>query len=248
MKIIQLTDLHLPAKGEDTMGIDVYQNFLNVLDAVQEEQPDHIVITGDLCLSAGNKSVYTAIKFQLDKLDVPYSIISGNHDDPLMLVEVFQTEHLLVGEELFYKRVLGGRKVLFLETSNGYMSEAQLNWLERELRQMRDSILIFMHHPPLLAGVPHMDSHYPLQNRDELISVLCNTPLPVMIFCGHYHVDKTLCHKNLTVQITPSTYFQIDWRMPAFAIDHYSPAYRVIELRPDHTISSSLVYIKGAKL
>lgn len=248
MKIIQLTDLHIPVKGEDTMGIDVYQNFLNVLEAVEAEMPDHIVITGDLCLSSGNESIYKAIKFQLDKLEIPYSIISGNHDDTLLLSEVFQMEHLLVGEELFYKRILNGQKALFLETSAGYISETQLAWVERELRQMRDNVLIFMHHPPLLAGVPHMDQHYPLENGHELIKLLSNSQLPTVIFCGHYHVDKTLCYRNITVQITPSTYFQIDWRQPAFAIDHYSPAYRIIDLRADHAVSTSLIYIKGVKL
>ncbi len=243
MKIIQLTDIHLPEGGEDTMGIDIRANFNAVLTAIEEERPDHLVLTGDLCFHAGSRRVYEVTKLKLDKLDISYSLLSGNHDDPEVLADVFNIGHLLVGEELFYKRKLGHRTALFLETSRGYVSDRQLAWLDQELSHLRGPALVFMHHPPLTAGVPHMDNKYALQNMEEVQQLFFTHPALVTVFCGHYHVEKTLCLNNLVVHITPSVYFQIDWRVASFRIDHARPAYRVIELVKDGGLRSSVVYV-----
>ena len=243
MKIIQLTDIHLPEGGEDTMGIDIPANFSKVLEAIEREGPDHLVLTGDLCYHAGSRKVYEVIKLKLDIMGIPYSLLSGNHDDPEVLADVFNIEHLLVGEELFYKRKLGGKTALFLETSRGFVSDEQLAWLDKELSQLRGTALIFMHHPPLMAGVPHMDNNYALQNMEEVQQLLFSYPKMVNVFCGHYHVDKILCLNNLVVHITPSVYFQIDWRVPGFRIDHKRPAYRIIELLKGGGLRSSVVYV-----
>ncbi len=243
MRIIQLTDIHLPEGGEDTMGIDIRSNFKSVLSAIENEQPDHVVVTGDLCFHKGSRKIYEVIKMKLDKLDLPYSLICGNHDNPETLASVFNIEHLLVGEELFYKRKLGNKTALFLETSRGFVSDQQLSWLDKELSQLKGTALIFMHHPPLLAGVPHMDNQYALQNMVEVQQLLFSYPTMITIFCGHYHVEKTLCLNNLVVHISPSVFFQIDWRVSSFRIDHAKPAYRVIELLKDGSVRSTVVYL-----
>lgn len=244
MKIIQLTDIHLPEGGEDTMGIDIRANFRAVLEAIEQEAPDHLVVTGDLCYQAGSRKIYEVIKLKLDKLGFPYSLLIGNHDEPEMLAEVFNIEHLLVGEELFYKQQLGSKTALFLETSRGYVSDAQLAWLDKELSQQWGLVLVFMQHPPLMAGVPHMDNKYALQNMKEVQQLLFSYPNRVTVFCGHFHVEKTLCLNNLVVHITPSIYFQIDWRVASFRVDHSRPAYQVIELVKGGGLRSSVVYVQ----
>lgn len=243
MKIIQLTDIHLPEGGEDTKGIDIRANFKAVMDAIEQEQPDHLVLTGDLCYQAASRKIYEVIKLKLDSLDIPYSLLSGNHDDPEMLADVFKIGHLLVGEELFYKRKLGTKTALFMETSQGFVSDAQLAWLDKELSQLRGAALIFMHHPPLMAGVPYLDNNYALQNMVELQQLLFSYPNVVTVFCGHYHVEKTLCLKNLVVHITPSVCFQLDWRVASYQIEHTRPAYRVVELSGNGSVRSTVVYV-----
>lgn len=247
MKLVQITDLHVAEEGEFTHGVDVRQNFLDILQAVKSCSPDLLVLSGDLCYDTANEQVYQWMKAQLDALPVPYAVISGNHDTPEVLAKNFNIEHLLTDGELYYKLPLGDHTLLFLETSIGTVSEGQLAWLAQELASMDRDAVIFMHHPPVPGGVPYMDVNYPLHNMAAVQEVFFKFPHQVSVFCGHYHVEKTMRVKNLTVHITPSTYFQIDWRGEAFQVDHYRPALREINLRPDGIVESRVVYYEGNK-
>lgn len=248
MKIIQITDLHIGDEGEDTHGVDVRQNFQHVLNTVRERRPDQIVLTGDLCLDTGNPSVYQWVRSHLDFLGIPYAVIGGNHDLSPMLAQSFNISHLLTGNELFYKSVFEGHPVFFLETSSGEMSVSQLEWLKSELESLDRNAVLFMHHPPLLGGVAFMDEKYALRNMPEVQSILFNFPHQLTVFCGHYHVEKTLCAQNTTVHITPSTYFQIDAQAKGFRVDHYRIACREINLRSDGVVESAVLYQEGTKL
>ncbi len=248
MKIIQITDLHISQEATNTFGVDVRQNFLGILKAIRSSAPDFIVLSGDLCFDKADPQTYRWIKSHLDFLKIPYAVIGGNHDNSKMIAGIFETEHLLVGEELYYKRMLGSHCLLFLETSAGTVSDGQLNWIERELKHLEKDTVIFMHHPPLPGGVPHMDKNYALQNMEDVQWVFFSFPHHLSVFCGHYHVEKTLSKRNLTVHITPSTYFQIDWRQEAFKVDHLRPALREINLRKDGVVDSTVIYFDGNKI
>ena len=245
MKIIQLTDLHIGKEGEGGFGVDVRKNFLDILKTVRALAPDLIVLTGDLCFDTGDPHIYQWIKSHLDFIKIPYTAISGNHDQSSMLAKAFRIEHLMVGNELFYCRQYGGQTVLFLETAVGEISREQLRWLENELSHIDHNALIFMHHPPVISGVPHMDNNYALRNMEEVQEVLFNFPHHLNIFCGHYHVEKTLSVRNLSVHITPSTYFQIDWHTEGFKVDHFRIALREIIFRQGGVLEISTHYQEG---
>jgi len=247
MRIIQLTDLHIGQEGEDTYGVDVRKNLTDLLRAVQDLRPDQLVISGDLCYDVGDVEIYKWIKMRVDLLNIPYSIISGNHDDTTLMASVFGQEDMLIGGTLFYKRIFDGRTFLFLDSAPGIVSEEQLDWLSKELRTHQEEIFVFIHHPPMLSGVPHMDNNYSLENRDEVQRLFFDFPGRVNVFCGHYHVEKTLQKKNMLVQITPSNYFQIAQHQEKFVIDHYRIGFRVISLE-NGAWSSTVRYLEGHKL
>jgi len=247
MRIIQLTDLHIGREGQDTFGVDVRKNLNDLLRAVYQLKPAHLVISGDLCYDVGDVAIYQWIKKRLDLLDIPYSLISGNHDDTTLMASVFGLEDMLIGNALFYKRIFDGQTFLFLDSAPGIVSEEQLDWLSKELRTHQEQIFVFIHHPPLLSGVPYMDNNYSLQNREEVQRLFFDFPGRVQVFCGHYHVEKTLQKKNMLVQITPSNYFQIAQHQEKFAIDHYHIGFRIITLQDDHW-SSTVHYFDGNKL
>lgn len=248
MKLIQITDLHVANEGEHTYGVDVRQNFLDILKAVKSFDPQQLIISGDLAFDTGNEQVYRWMKSHLDELGIPYAIIAGNHDDSAILANVFGMEQLLTDGDLYYRLPLPGQDLLLLETSKGTVSASQLAWLEAELAALNGPAVIFMHHPPVEGGVPYMDVNYPLRNMAEVQSVLLRHPFPVYIFCGHYHVEKMLCLQNLTVHITPTTYFQMKWQQPEFLLDHFRIGLREINLRPDGVVESTVVYYDGNKL
>lgn len=242
MRIIQITDIHIPAKGEETYGIDVHQNFLDSLQKAKSLEPDHLVISGDLCNIDGDRETYEWVKARLELVDIPYSLLVGNHDDGGLMSEVFGLSHLMVNGELFYKYFFGNQSCLFLDTGRHLLSEQQLEWLANELRVLQGDVLIFMHHPPLFGGVPFMDNKYALQNRTAVQKILFNHINNIHIFCGHYHVDKVLHQNNVTVYITPSTYFQIDQHSEEFKVDHKRIGLREIVIE-DGYMSTAVHYV-----
>lgn len=242
MRIIQLTDLHVGLPNEATFEVDVRQNLQKACRKIQQLRPDYVVVSGDLCFQDPDRSIYTWVRQQLDALDITYDLLSGNHDDPKMMAEVFEREHLLVGDALFYQRQLEGAPYLFLDTTTGIVAEDQLKWLSETLKQQSGQVIIFMHHPPTLAGVPHMDQKYALQNRDQVMEIILDYPGRVDIFCGHYHVDKVLGIENVNIYITPSCYFQIDQYSESFAVDHRRPGIREIEITGEY-LRHTVIYL-----
>ncbi|MCB0652715.1 MAG: metallophosphoesterase [Saprospiraceae bacterium] len=241
MKIIQLTDLHLGKEGEDTNGIDVRDNFLRALELVEECQPDCLVITGDLCYKAPEKEIYEWAKSHLDKLSVPFELIAGNHDEPVMMSEVFNLNGDLKPDGIYYSRKIAGEKMLFLDTAPAKIAPPQMEWIREQLNKLQQDLIIFMHHPPLLSDVPFMDKNHAFKNRSEIQQLFSNHTHNLTIFTGHYHVERTLRLGNMEVNITPSTFFQISRKSPAFEVDHKVPAFRVIE-KNGGKLGHSVVY------
>ncbi len=244
MKIIQITDLHIGKPGEETFGVDVRGNFRRTLLKARELAPDHLVVTGDLCYRDGQRSIYEWVKEELDEAAIPYDIISGNHDDPRLLAETFGRKELLKDGELYFERQLKGRLLLFLDTTQGRVSQPQLAWLARRLAHRNEDPVLFMHHPPLAGGVPYMDNKYALKNQSEVQAIFRNCPYPVHVFVGHYHVDKIIRSGNLSVYITPSTFFQINQHHVDFQVDHRRPGFREIVIE-EGVLKSTVVYLDG---
>lgn len=248
MKLIQITDLHIGQLHENTHGVDVRQNFLNVLEKVKADAPDHLIISGDLCLDEPHQVIYQWIKKQLDELTIPYSLLVGNHDDALLMADIFDIRGLLLNEEtLDYNIHHDHQSFIVLDTGKGRLSPQQLANLKKELALTNGPAIIFMHHPPFLGKVAVMDKKYALKDSTTLHTILFNHPHPITIFTGHYHVEKTIQQQNVTVHITPSTYVQIDQTESDFKVDHHRVAWRAIELEKG-VIYSSVHYMDGVIL
>lgn len=247
IKIVQITDLHIGHEGQATMGVDVRQNFQDLVQVIRNLSPDLIVVTGDICYDVGEAPIYQWVRSHLDYLQIPYTAIAGNHDDPMMLAKEFAIDHQMDDGQLFFKRKIAGRTVLFLGTAKGEVACTQLDWLKNELSQIDEDTIVFMHHPPITGGVPFMDGKHALRNMPELQEVLFNFGHHLTVFCGHYHVEKTIHLKNLTVHITPSAYFQIDWKEQGFKVDHHRIGLREIILRDDGAVENTVIYQEGNK-
>ena len=224
MRILQITDIHINKLFELTNQVNVIANFSAVLDSGMEYQPDLVVLTGDLGHNDSQIDVYQWIKEQLQSRGVPYRVIGGNHDDSSMLMNVFGD---IQGTKLFYTFSFEGYKFLFLDTIDGQVDETQLEWLKTEIKE--DVTAIFMHYPPFLSGIPHMDTKYAMQQRHAFLEVLQRSPQAFRIFTGHYHTERVIEYENVSVYITPSTFVQISDKTLEFTPDHYKPAYRILE-------------------
>lgn len=230
-RVVVITDLHIKL-DQLAADVDTKANFIKMLKAVSRINMDHLLITGDLCFQLPEMAVYSFVKDHLSQLEFPYSIITGNHDDPEMIVKTFGYEdwYQKSEAEIYYVKLIKERPFIFLDTKKGSVSLEQLDWLENQLQIFRGANpIIIMHYPPLLSGVPHMDDHYYLQNRNEVLDILYGYEAPVKIFTGHYHVEKTITSKNITQFITPSCFVQIDQHHSEFVPDHHIIGYRIID-------------------
>ena len=227
MRIVQFTDVHIAADGIDTFGVDVRENFTKALKKIVKLKPDKVVLSGDLCFKEPDVAVYKWIREALETYGVKPLIIPGNHDDNSELAQYFDLE--LIDDEIYFRTEVGGIDCLFLDTGRGVMSEKQLSWLKTSLIQGEPS-MIFMHHPPIDCGVPYMDDNHAFRGTEEFLNAIHHYSMHLPVFCGHYHVDRVVHKGNLSVIVTPSTFFQIRSDQAEFGIDHYRPGIRVIDI------------------
>lgn len=247
-RIIQISDIHIGGEDQYPFGVNLRANLLTTLTDVERMNPNLLVLTGDFCYKEPREDVYAWLRHQIDALGIPYEIIGGNHDDIGMMTTGILDEDLSNDQsEYYFADELAGRRILYLDSASGSISDEQLSWIDQEVQHAAgQDLLVFIHHPPLLAGVPHMDNTYSLQNYQDLLDILERHPAPVQVFCGHYHVDRSVVWKNVMVHITPSLFMQIFPYVEEFAIDHYQIGYRVIDFVGD-TMRHSVRYLPGSR-
>ena len=243
MQIAFITDFHTGTASEHPFEVNVRQNFLDMIETLRNRPFDRLVIGGDLCLTEGSAEIYAWQKKHLDSLSKPYYLIAGNHDDQRLLAKTFNNLEVTAQGEIYYELIFDRLALLFLDTARKKLSDQQKKWLLLQLDHHRHKeLIVFMHHPPALMGVPFMDNKHALIDRDEILSMFFNHSGLVHIFSGHYHVQKSLFIKNVAIHVTPSLYFQIDPFTPDFNIDHRRIGYRMIDVSVQ-SISTSVHYL-----
>lgn len=245
MRIGCITDLHIGAVGQNTHGVDTRANLIRMLDHLEDMRVDQLVLLGDLCYTQGDRRIYEWLLAELDKIQIPYYIIPGNHDHSVMMAETFGVTGLLKNDWLYYRNDLGKMPSLFLDTSGGIVSHGQIQWVKKQLSKHKKGVFIFMHHPPLNMGTVYMDDQHALKSPKEFLKLFAKYKGQVHVFCGHYHHERSRHWKNLHVHITPSLFFQIDPDEPEFTIDHYNIACRIIDLQGDG-ITHFVQYLPGS--
>lgn len=229
-RIAIITDLHLRI-GEKFNEIDTVQNFHNVISDIRKWEVDHIIVTGDISAREPRKEDCDLLKTTLDNEKVPYDIIVGNHDDSEIMRGVFYPDYIFKGseKELYYKKRIGERTFIFLDSKKGSVSESQLLWLEKTLVECDDLPFIFIHYPPLSTRIPFMEKYHFFKDEESIQKILRKFDFPIHIFSGHHHVEKLVQEDNLTLHVTPSCIQQLDQQSLEFKNDHFIPGYRIVD-------------------
>lgn len=151
-KIIQFTDLHWIKGHEYAAYNDSTVQLMHRL--IQEEQPDLVIITGDVVVSKGAEEGWKEVIRPMTDLKVPFAIVFGNHDteSDMPKNEVLQllqknpynlsgnSDKSLSGEGNCFLEVksVGTRKtecVLYLFDSHAYSSMPQVegyDWIKND--------------------------------------------------------------------------------------------------------------------
>ena len=219
MLIAQITDLHVePGMNAKGNTVEITQRAVKHLNLLKP-RPDAVVVTGDL-VAEERLGHYQAIATALNRLECPYYVLPGNHDDRELLREVFREADYLptTGEFLHYTVEEFELRLVVLDThdpgeSSGLLCQARLEWLKECLAESPSRpTLIAMHHPPIETGIWEFDN-IGLKGREAFGETISQNPQVQAIACGHVHRDVVASWCGTLVAVTPSTGYQYALRL-----------------------------------
>lgn len=255
MIVAQITDPHVRASGrlayrkvDTTAGLTACVAHLNTL---KPNRPGAVVVTGDIT-DFGTAAEYAQARSILDELSMPYYVVPGNHDDRDAMREAF-ADHAYLPRSGFLHYAIDGYPIRLVGLDTvvagepyGDMCARRLDWLDGCLRaEPEKPTLLFMHHPPFLTGIRHMDWQN-CRNNEALAGVVAKHRQVQMVLCGHVHRAVESSWAGTTAAIGPSPCHAValdleDHFDPAFALE--PPACRLVYLNANDRLVGHLSYI-----
>jgi len=255
MIIAQLSDTHVCAEGakayERVATNDMLAAAVDHLNALVP-RPQVVIATGDLCHS-GAKEEYAALRSLFTPLAMPVFLIPGNHDDRSELVSAFPEHDYLPQDGGFLHYVVEGYplRLIALDTvipgeAGGRMCKDRLTWLAERLAEGGGRpTLVFMHHPPFLTGIGHMDE-IGLEGAEEFGRIVLRHPEIERIVSGHLHRPIQMRWRGTLASTAPSTAHQVVLDLGPCAAGFYNlepPACQIHLFDPDQGVVSHTSYI-----
>jgi 3',5'-cyclic-AMP phosphodiesterase len=229
--IAHITDLHIKPPGERAYReVDTAAALTRLIVQLKNvrPRPSIVVATGDLVDDA-SEAAYAHLDRLLAPLELPLAVIPGNHDNRDAVRRVFCGQR--------YARPSGPVNLLLalewldlflLDSSvpgqpHGHLDAATLSWLDVSLAASEDRpALVFLHHPPFVTGIVHMDRQN-LRNARELAAVVASHPRVRLVAAGHIHRAVTTVFAGVAATICPAPNHAVDLDL----LDERAPAFRL---------------------
>jgi Icc protein len=234
--ILQLSDIHFAATpGETVHGADPDGRLRTVLDAWRalDGTADLILLTGDLT-EDGSSAAYERLATVISALDVPALAIPGNHDDPDLVAEYFETPELLA---------LGAWQVVCVDTAlpGEIHGMVDVPMLDATLAALDAPVLVAMHHPPVSRSTHEW---FRLEQADLLLACLQGHPQVRGLVAGHTHEPfDAVVDNSCQILGCPSTLIGIAHDGAEFVVGGATPTgARVLGLRESGDLASRLLF------
>lgn len=246
IRLLQFTDPHL--SGDPTAsfrGVDTLQALRTALvNATQRfGQPDAYVLTGDLVQD--DPAGYRWLKHVFANSPVPVLCIAGNHDVPdRMAAELRHPPFQVNGH-----KKLGQWLIVLLDTwvaadAGGRLGPEQLRTLDATLSAHPEHhVLLCLHHHPISMRSRWLDT-VGLRDADELMAVVRAHRNVRGVLWGHVHQALDCFIEGTRFMSTPATCAQFKPGSADFALDHRPPGYRMLDLMPDGSIATEVVWLE----
>jgi 3',5'-cyclic AMP phosphodiesterase CpdA len=135
----------------------------------------------------------------------------------------------LASGPLNQKVEVGGLDLVLLDSSvpgkpHGELDAPTLQWLDATLASSADRpALLFLHHPPFITGIWHMDRQN-LLNSSELAPIVRRYPRMQLIAAGHVHRATLTMFAGVPATICPAPNHAVDLdlaelRQPSFKVE-----------------------------
>jgi 3',5'-cyclic-AMP phosphodiesterase len=232
IRIAQISDLHIKPPGQLAYGrVDTAKALERCVAALNafEPKPDFVVISGDL-VDTPNAEEYEYLKRLLAPLKWPFAGIPGNHDGRELMRAAFPgAAYASSSAALNQKIEVGELDLVLLDSSvpgkpHGELDALTLQWLEATLASSAERpALLFLHHPPFIAGIGHMDRQN-LHNAAELEPIIRRHPRVKIVATGHVHRATLTMFAGVPCTICPAPNHAVDLdlaelRGPSFKIE-----------------------------
>lgn len=190
-----LTDIHISGNPSSVEDLE-----RSIAQVNQTKGIEFVIIGGDITEEGDRKSLQIA-KERLDRLNVPFYAVPGNHETKwsesgvtafadIFGSERFRFEH---GDYLF----LGFNSGPLMRMADGHVAPQDIAWLKNELAQeSTDRPVIIITHYPLKDG--DVDNWY------EVTDALRSHNIRV-ILGGHYHSNRTYTYDGIPGILNRST-------------------------------------------
>ncbi|MBM7070684.1 3',5'-cyclic-AMP phosphodiesterase [Shewanella sp. 202IG2-18] len=251
--IVQITDTHL--FGEPTgelLGVNTNDslNAVVALIAKNSHQTDALLATGDISQDYTPQSYQNFIQ-SISGLQAPCHFSPGNHDEWQMMQTQLAASAPMASENQI---IFDNWQILLLNSTipkkpSGYIEDSEFAFIERAIHQHPEKhVLIAMHHNPVKVDCKWLDQHW-LQNGDEFLQRVSQYSQVKGLLWGHIHqeFDRTFegQHHPIRMLASPSTCIQFTPRSNHFALDGLQPGYRLLELKADGSIYSTVYRVQG---
>lgn len=232
IRIAQISDLHIKPSGTLAYGkVDTAKALEHCIASLNAfaPAPDFVVISGDLA-DAPSVAEYDHLKGLLAPLKLPFAGIPGNHDSREMMRAAFpNAAYAFRSGPLNQKIEVGELDLLLLDSSvpgkpHGELDAPTLQWLDAALASSSGRpALVFLHHPPFVTGIWHMDRQN-LHHAAELAAIVQRHPRVQLIATGHVHRATLTMFAGRPCTICPVANHAVDLdldelRRPSFRIE-----------------------------
>ena len=250
IKLAQITDPHLHAHKDARMrGVNTCNTLKAVLRRIMtgSRRPDAVVATGDL-VQDETRGGYLRFAKMLKPLGVPVYCLPGNHDSPDIMREQLNTAPF----QFCGTASIGNWQLLMLNShaendNGGQFNTEQLAAIDNDLAACRDKhTIVFLHHHPIPMGSRWLDGVGLRQNREFMEIVSSHAHVRAVVW-GHVHQASDHLHDDIRMISTPSTCSQFLPNSDDFTMDTRPPAYRWLQLHPDGSIDTDIVWLESSK-
>jgi 3',5'-cyclic AMP phosphodiesterase CpdA len=193
--IAQISDLHIKRPGVLAYGqVDTAAALTRCVATLNafRPRPELVVISGDLADTPVAEE-YEHLNRLLAPLEIGFAAVPGNHDSrELMRAALPKGGYAQSTGALNSLHAVGPLDLVLLDSSvpgkpHGELEAPTLAWLDATLAlSSTRPALIFLHHPPFVTGIHHMDVQN-LRNAGALANVLRQHPRARLVAAGHVH-------------------------------------------------------------
>lgn len=239
-KIIFLSDLHLVENKKTNLNdCNTLERLKKINNHLLASEPniDAIILMGDLSQD-GSILSYQHLLNELKIFSCPIYSIPGNHDEINNWQQAFDNSIISTVKhfELFGWNFLGLNTVIEGENS-GWMSENELQWLDKKLNELSDEkIILLMHHHPISFSKPLIDK-YILKNANEFFEIIKNKNNIHLVIFGHVHNVVEIIYNKITFLSCPSTCFQFIAEIEKIKLNKEEIGYRWLAIEDDKLLS-----------